>query len=154
MKLLFRHGWKISLYYKEEIENDKDKDKEKEKNKNKHKKVKRHICGKKNEKGKSRSKEKNRDKSRSRSRIRFSPRKDKENSNSNLNSNNLLSQQNTNEKIKNSSIPLENQNLKISVREIYASNLPSSYHEQDIWNIFFIHGEIDRIEYSSEKVKI
>jgi hypothetical protein len=40
----------------------------------------------------------------------------------------------------------------VKVREIWVGNLPQGLPEQSLYNIFFIYGEIARMEYNQERV--
>jgi hypothetical protein len=42
----------------------------------------------------------------------------------------------------------------IKVREIWVGNIPSGLSEQSLYNLFFIYGEISKMEYYPDKVKI
>jgi RNA recognition motif-containing protein len=40
----------------------------------------------------------------------------------------------------------------VKVREIWVGNLPSSLSDQSLYNMFFIYGEIVRMDYNQERV--
>jgi hypothetical protein len=40
----------------------------------------------------------------------------------------------------------------LKVREIWVGNLPSGLSEQSLYNMFFIFGEIARMDYNQERV--